>query len=340
MDTEILPLSEVAKSEIKNFLRSHGQQDPMIEWKYFDFRFNGNHERGYVAVRDGRVCGFLGMIPFDLGYESSTFKAAWTCDWYVDNPASNGVLGLRILKRAITSNAHLMHMGGNNISQGILARVAQQTVPDAGIVFHLNLRLGNLFKRAGRRFGLKPLHWGPIEQIPLGRLPQGSAEDSVMTESGIPDAIMPILEAAGPGKCYPKYDLDYIDWQIGRCPNLSSFTCYVSGASTPQSAAIFWRPADSTDFWRMVLFTGGEDKSEIASLLATGIRQVYDQKGMAIRTLVSRLDTELIGILEANGFFQHRRLPFHVLSNETADAPLDAMSGLSYLDGDHAYIFE
>ena len=63
-------------------------------------------------------------------------------------------------------------------------------------------------------------------------------------------------------------------------------------------------------------------------------------RGVAISTLVSHLQTDLIEVLQANGYWkQPRPLPMYLVGERKQSLPFHDMTGLSYLCTDLAYRF-
>ena len=121
----------------------------IVRWKYFDSRFNRGRERGYAWVKDGKIGGFLGLIPFQVVINGRIADAAWTCDWSVQDQSARGV-GILLMRQAQNKYEFLTQLGGNEATQRIMSRLSSMTVNDAGIVFHLPLRMGSVLRVARR----------------------------------------------------------------------------------------------------------------------------------------------------------------------------------------------
>jgi len=68
--------------------------------------------------------------------------------------------------------------------------------------------------------------------------------------------------------------------------------------------------------------------------------QVYEAGGLAISTLVSHLETDLIDHLQSAGYWrQPRPLPLYLVGQRKKPLPFGDMTGLSYLCTDLAYRF-
>jgi hypothetical protein len=334
------PLSALAPDLLIEYLGREGNSAEAVRWKYFDSRYNRNRERGYAWVKDGKIGGFLGLIPFHVATRDRTIEAAWTCDWSVQDPTARGA-GILLIRQAQDKYEYLTQLGGNQATHRIIERLSSKTVNDAGIVFHLPLRLGAVLRVARRRMPKLPVDGlNFLNQIPL-QFPRGSnSPASVVFEPGVSKILGSFLEPAQRGDIYSRYDLDYVQWQIADCPFLFSETCYIADGSVPRAAALIWRPKTSPDFWRLALWLrqGAEKEREI--LLSTVIRRVYDRKGFVFSCVVSRLDTTLIELLRSKNFIAApRRRPLHIISSKKTGEPIPELWPLSFLDTDYAYRF-
>jgi hypothetical protein len=84
------PLRALSPDSLIEYLGRDGNSPGIVQWKYFDSRFNGGRERGYSWVRDGRIGGFVGLIPFQVVVGSRVAEAGWTCDWCVQDQTGCG----------------------------------------------------------------------------------------------------------------------------------------------------------------------------------------------------------------------------------------------------------
>lgn len=340
MRLTIVPLSEVPSSLLKDYLGGQGMPSEIISWKYFDSAFNRGRERGFVWLREGRVAGFVGLIPFDLSGGGNRSQTAWTCDWSVGEPDANPGFGVMLLKRAIDSCGHLMALGGNENTQRLLPRIATRTVPEAGLMFGLPLRLGAVFRKLGRLPEAGPLRriFSALSGIPLRWV--GGAESRVRVERGVSPAISALLESErGPGWS-PRYDFEYLNWQVGRCPAVVSWTCIAPGEAGSRAAALFWRPVDSSNLWRTAVWMEAGGQESLRAVLREVVRRIYGEGGVAVSAIVSRLDHDLIQILREIGFVRiGAPRPLFVCTPGRNRGSLDEPGRLSYLDTDLAYRF-
>jgi hypothetical protein len=339
MASAIQPLSSIAPAELIEYLGREGNPAEIVQWKYFDTRFNRNRERGYVWVKDGKVGGFIGLVPFQVAIAGRVAEAAWTCDWSVQDAAAKGT-GILLIRQAQQNYEFLTQLGGNEATQRIVPRLAAITVNDAGIMFYLPLRVGALLRVAQHRLGRLPLDsLDAVNRVPL-RLPRKPASsNSWIVEPGVSPVLGEVLEPERHGDVYSRYDLAYLRWQIADCPVLSSESCYIRGQSTPPAAALVWHQKESGDFWRMALWLRADARKEAEALLSRVIRHVYDRNGFLLSIVVSRLETELIDLLRSRGFrAAPNRRPLHIISRNKAE-PVAELWPLSFVDTDAAYRF-
>jgi hypothetical protein len=334
------PLSALAPDSLIEYLGREGHTAEAVQWKYFDSRFNRNRERGYAWVKDGKIGGFLGLIPFQIVAGDRVTDAAWTCDWSVQDPTARGI-GILLIRQAQEKYEFLTQLGGNEATQRIISRLSSMTANDAGIVFHLPLRMGALLRVARRKFSKLPVDaLGFVNQLPL-RIPRRVAAAASMTfEPGVSKVVGTLLEPAQCGDIYSRYDFEYVQWQVGNCPLLLSETCTIADGAEPRAAALIWRHRDSPDFWRFALWSraGAEKQREI--LLASVIRRVYEHKGFLLSFVASRLDLALLELLRSKSFLAApRRRPLHIITSKKTGEPVPELWPLSYLDTDYAYRF-
>jgi hypothetical protein len=339
MASAIQPLSSIAPAELIEYLGREGNSAEIVRWKYFDTRFNRNRERGYAWVKDGKVGGFIGLVPFQVATGGRVADAAWTCDWSVQDASGKGT-GILLIRQAQQSYEFLTQLGGNEATQRIVPRLAAITVNDAGIMFYLPLRVGALLRVARHRLRRLPLDsLDAVNRVPL-RLPRRQAlSNSWVVEPGVSPLLGAMLEPQRHGDIYSRYDFNYLQWQIADCPVLSSETCYIRAESTPSAAALVWHLKESGDFWRMALWLRGDAGKEAEALLSRVIRHVYDRNGFLLSIVVSRLEADLIDLLRSKGFrAAPNRRPLHIISSNKAEA-VPELWPLSFLDTDAAYRF-
>jgi hypothetical protein len=341
MSAEFRPLSAIPPAALVEYLGREGNSEEIVRWKYFDSQFNRNRERGHAWMKDGKIGGFIGLIPFQVVIGGRAAEAAWTCDWSVQDQTGKGT-GILLIRQAQANYEFLTQLGGNDATQRIISRLAAITVDDAGIMFYLPLRLGAILRLARRKLLPKV----PLDAVELvNRLPlhlprRGASSSGVKIEPGVSKILDSLLEPKPRGEMYSRYDLPYVKWQVADCPFLECETCYIGGGSTVDAASLMWRLKSSPDFWRLAMWSreGAEKQAEI--VLSRTIRHVYDNGGYLVSIVVSRLDTSSINLLRNKQFLTSpRRRPLHIIDSKKTGKPVPELWPLSFLDTDYAYRF-
>jgi hypothetical protein len=340
MTAAFQPLSELAPELLVEYLGREGNSEATVRWKYFDSRFSRDRERGYAWVKDGKIGGFLGLIPFQIAAGGRTIESAWTCDWSVQDPAARGI-GILLIRKAQDNYEYLTQLGGNEATQRIISRLSSKTVNDAGMVFHLPLRLGAILRVARRRMPKFPVDAvNLLNQVPL-RLPRRpDGYRSARIEQGVSNGLRSFLKPAVHGDIYAQYDLEYMRWQVGDCPSVIAETCYAGKGPEDGAAALIWRQKTSPDFWRMALWSQSGADEALRTLLSIVIRRIYEQKGLVVSIVVSRMESALIELLRSKKFIAApRRRPLHIIDSRKTGEAVPELWPLSYLDTDYAYRF-
>jgi len=341
MSAEFQPLSAIPPGALIEYLGREGNSAEIVQWKYFDSRFNRNRERGYAWVKDGKIGGFIGLIPFQVVIDGRVAEAAWTCDWSVQDQSGKGT-GILLIRQAQTNYEFLTQLGGNEATQRIISRLAAITVNDAGIMFYLPLRLGAILRLARRKllpkFPLDEIEL--VNRVPLHLPRRAKANSAVKIEPGVSKTLDSLLEPKPRGEMYSRYDLPYVKWQVADCPFLECETCYVGSGSTVDAATLIWRLKSAPDFWRIALWSREGAEKEAELVLSRTIRHVYENNGYLLSIVVSRLDTSSIGLLRSKQFLTSpRRRPLHIIDSKKTGKPVPELWPLSFLDTDYAYRF-
>jgi hypothetical protein len=339
MRSGLMRVSEADPAAVKQYLRGRQIQPEVIEWKYFDPCFNRDRERGVVWVRENQVAGFLGLIPFRVEKDRFPADCAWSCDWSVD-PQLGGGAGLMLLKRARELYDSIFHLGGNEKTRQIFPRLADRTVPDAGISLALPLRLGCILPLLPRGF-VKDLlsRQEALLQVPL-RWVRGASRTAVSIDPGLPSPVVSVIDDTPRGDWRPLYDSEFLDWQFRRCPAITTWSCWISSESPLRTAALVWRSRSSKWFWRFVFCGQTDDLEKIRMLIDAIVSFVYKQGGVALFTIASHLQSDVVKLLGRQGFLQRGRLPFYAMRGRNAKLPTDDFCVLSFFDADLAYRFE
>ena len=331
-------MSEADPAAVKKYLLARQIPPEIVDWKYFDPSFNRNQERGVVLVRDNQVAGFLGLIPFRLAKGQLHAECAWSCDWSVD-PGQGG-MGLMLVKRARELYDGIFNLGGNENTRRLFPRLADHTVPDAGVSFVLPLRLGSIFARLPKG-KLRDLlnQQQTLQQIPL-RWVRGLSKSEITIDSGLSPRVMSLADTAPQRDWRPLYDSEFLEWQFGRCPAITCWSCWISSESPLRTAALIWRSRLSPKFWRFVFYGETHDFEQMERLIGAIVSFVYSQGSVALFAIASHKESDLAALLRRRGFLRYGNLPFYALRGRCAELPTDEFSVLSFLDADLAYRFE
>jgi hypothetical protein len=339
MRSGLMRLSEADPLAVRRYLLGRQMEPEIIDWKYFDPGFNRDRERGVVWMRENQVAGFLGLIPFRL--ENDRFRAdcAWSCDWSVDASQGGGI-GLLLVKRAREFYDGIFNLGGNENTLRIFPRLADRTVADAGISLVLPLRFGSIVARLPPSFVKRLVsRQEKLQQIPL-RWVRTGVRAAVTIEPGVSPQVLSVAEATPRIDWRPIYDAGFLDWQFGRCPGITSWSCWISSESPPRTASLLWRSRSSKNLWRFGFCGETHDPEKIETLTAAMISFAYQQGSMALLTIASHRQSDLIRFLRRRGLLRRGRLPFFAMRGRCAELPTEDFAALSYLDADLAYRFE
>jgi hypothetical protein len=340
MRPSLLKLAEAPPPLVQDYLARQEIPPEISQWKYFDARFNRGRERGFVCMKDDKVCGFLGLIPFQARKDGRTLECAWSCDWSVDAAQATGGMGIMLVKKAKDAYDAVFNVGGNENTRRIFPRLSDRTVWDAGISLVLPLRLGAILGKLAPRF-LRPLTQQKIlRNFPLKWMRNIAVDDRVQIQEGVSLELAPLFEDSGQGEWCPLYDHEYVRWQLETCPAVSCWSCYIPSQPTPRAGAIIWRSATSTDFWRLAVWGVRQAENEAKLLIHRAIQFVHQQNGAALFAIASHLDQGLIAALAEQGFLRRRaRLPFYGMRGREAKLTFDEFGVLSFLDADLPYRF-
>ena len=333
------PLSSVPAALLKSHLLDYGLPAEIIEWKYFDPRFRPAGERGYVWLKDGRVRGVIGLIPYVLGDKTEHHNCAWTCDWFVAVSALNPGVGALLLKHAIEHSGLLTTIGGNEATSRMVPRMATHTVPTAGFEWILPLRLGGTrnFQRLANRLPAWSVNW--LRDMSVARAPrfEASAPQTKVQAGVCAHGLEPVLGAADPDSWTPRYDVAYVDWQLGSCPAVEVATIWATDKQAA-TGAVIWRALNGSR-WRIALWTLAHSAAHAGAVLAEAIRQVRNRGGHALSVLIASADTRGQALFKSAGFRRSGPgVPLYVLGSRANPGP-EGLRRLSYLDSDLAYRF-
>lgn len=338
MPPSFQPLSALAPELLVEYLGREDNPADIVRWKYFDARFNRGRERGYAWVNDGKIGGFLGLIPFEVVINGRAADAAWTCDWSVQDESARGV-GILLMRQAQNRYEYLTQLGGNEATQKIMSRLSAMAENDAGVVYHLPLRIGSALRVVRRKKPKLPVDTiEVINRIPI-RWPRTTSSDAVRFERGVSEILGSFLEPQRRSEFYARYDFPYLRWQITDSPHVTAETCIYAANSDPGAAALIWRER-KPDFWRLAMWWRTGAEKEMGLVLSSAIRRVFEKGGYILSFVASRLDQAAIELVRSKGFVAApRHRPLHIIVSKKDGAPIPEMWPLSYLDTDYAYRF-
>src|SRR5581483_5130579 len=105
----------------------------------------------------------------------------------------------------------------------------------------LNLRVGAYIEKASNRWSGAGNWLSPLGEIPLRTVKNTPADSRISLERGVSPAIGSLLEELGKSSCLPIYELDYLQWQLERCPVVRCNTCYFSPKGACEAAVVYWQ---------------------------------------------------------------------------------------------------
>ena len=327
----IVPLSDIEPELLVGYLVRRGIAEPTVRWKYFEREFNRDRERGFVALRDNQVVGFLGSIPVKLIRGDDEQADNWLCDWSIQDPERDRGLGGALAKAALSATGRMIAFGGTRAAQARWPRYATRSDEEAGVVYRKRLTLLSYVRwLQSRRLLPRSRLLDRLGLIPTARLGEASGKCTVSRGARVPDSAL----QARSGHWRPTYGQEDLDWQLNRCPEVESWT--VSGGG---DALLAWRSVIDPSEWRFAILPGGGEPEKVRDLLDCALRLVRDQGGATVRVLVSRTDDDLAGPLVRAGFAKGRsRLPIHFVRIDPEDCP-STLQRLSYLDTDLGHRF-
>ena len=329
-------MSAVPPNLLFEHLRQYGLAAEIINWKYFDADFRHNGERGWAWLKEGKVKGLIGLLPFALASRAGRTSCAWTCDWFVADAAKNPGIGALLLKEAIEQEGLLITLGGNEATARMVPRMAAHAVDAAAVGLTLPLRLGGL--RVFRALAARaPEAFASLSRMPV-RVRRGRVNVGVKTEPGIALRLAAVLEGATRGAAWsPSYDFSYVRWQLERCPVLESLTVYVDDRAA-LAAAVVWRPKGGAH-WRIACWASDTGAEHCGAVIDEAVSRVDALGAESLSALAGRSDMESLGWLKAAGFRENAlSLPLYVLARDP-NTPIDRVSGLGYTDSDLGYRF-
>jgi hypothetical protein len=333
------PVADVPGDLLRSYLLSRGWPAELIEWKYFDPAFNRGRNRGYVWIHEGKVSGLIGNIPGRLAHGNRTFPVVWACDWSIEAPDATPGLGVFLFQRAVASEPRFIGAGGNENSLKLFPRLAERTVEQAAVDYHIPMRLDAFLEQAGRRApSLKIDRWPLLGTLPVPyRAPASPAK--TVTEPGVPDVIEPVFSGSRARGWHPTYELADVQWAVGRCPAIEAFTTYDRNGACPSAAVVHWRSVRSAKRWHGTLWTREEDPERLSACLSEAVRNISRRGGSRLTIMVSCEDRDYIRLLKSHGALKGKNTPLFIFRTDEDLKGFTEPRRLSFQDSDYSVLF-
>jgi hypothetical protein len=283
-----------------------------------------------VWLKNGKVRGTIGLIPFHVAQDDAKLRASWTCDWVVHAPQSNPGIGVMLLQRAKSVAGPLFSLGGNETNRQLMSRIATACYEDAGVELYLPLRVGGgrVFRGVNRRArGLLR----PLETFAVRR---NRKKNHARVEAGVSPLLAAALESAQAHRATPVYTLEYLRWQLDLCPGVHAHSVFVPSGRVSAGAVSWSRDAAPAD-WRFALWAC-DCGDEVSQILDALLDHVLARGAQRISVLVSRQDRERLAFFEQRGFAREGS-PRPLYITGAIEGTALELAGLSFLDTDLAY---
>ena len=330
--SSFVPLNEVAPELALKYLQTQMSRE-IAHWKYFDAEFNRGRNRGWVWLRENEVCGFVGQIPFQIARGDEILDAHWICDWSIADPQGNAGAGARLFKRAIANCALPMVVGGNSISIPLLDRMAARTDFEATSEYRRFLRLEPIIQALANKIPpLKLLR--PLGKLPVARLSQ----EKVWISNGIAENIAPLLPLAS--KVWTAvYDVEFLRWQIERCPQLQAITV-CDREENPHIAIVAWTHSGHSN-WRFCLWQKPDCATSTSrQVLAGALSHIMQRGATQVSCVLSRWDEAQISLLKSAGFAPTKlQRPLFFYDNVLSELQLTQLQQVNFLAADLGHRF-
>jgi len=261
-----------------------------------------------------------------------------------DDPRKSPGMGIVLLRAAIGAARFAMSLGGNELTRSLLPRIAAQTIADAGAVYVLPLRLGYVLEKVDRRLQSRVPGAPALARTLLGSLPLPAMrrrDAGIDIQPGVAPRLEHALARHPQPTPAPAYDLEYVQWQCGRCPEIDSWTVLDGRDVAASAAAVVFRARSAPGHWRMVWWEPAAGAAAAgANVLRAASAFARAQGARSLSAIVSRADERAASRLRAEGFMLQRGgQPLYVNpSDRAAFVPFDRVGSLSYLDTDLAHL--
>lgn len=126
----ILSFEEKYWDDLQEFInREWKENHPITDKKLFFWQYSGPEaeiQSSKIAIMDGRIVGFLGMIPAKYKLDRKILKGAALAVWLVRRDLRNSGIGILLLKEAEKESECLVCLGVNQNVVGIYKKLGYQ----------------------------------------------------------------------------------------------------------------------------------------------------------------------------------------------------------------------
>jgi hypothetical protein len=333
-----LPLSAVPPDLVIDYLSQpgigRGYSRDEARWKYYDHEFNAGRERGFASLKDGRVRGFIGMIPVTVSTpDAGDRPLVWTCDWSVADQLANPGIGVLLLTAVHRGYDFVGGVGGTEDTRSIVPRMNTRTVADATVVLRRPLRLRPLLERVEKAVPFAPrLSSTALAGIPVP-VRRRRAGSAASVTSGVSASVAALFDAPSDGACSVRYDARHLAW-LGRSPVMHVQSAHLT-LDGMEAGAVFWRRQVHPTRWRLALRAGPGGEALLEPLLAEILSHLRDREGASLLSVaVSGNDAALLATLKRHAFVTGERHDLYITRLEGPGSCGHGFSPMSYLDTD------
>lgn len=341
---DILPLSAIPPKLLIDYLGATGIPAAVTRWKYFDEAFNRGRERGYGAVVDGAMAGFIGVIPVTLTWRDRLRHDFWLCDWSIADPVRDKGLGGAIAAQALARSGRMIAFGGTDMAVRRWQQKADRYDLVSSPFFRRRLTAASYLASLQAR-GLVPRHKvvDLLGRLPLARIAR--AGGAVRIVAGVHPSV-PDLQPTGSRSWRPHYDAADLRWQLEDCPTVEAWTCLHDDG---RAAVLLWRGTGPGGTWKLAPFAPdvaldvahptAASSAAVSACIAGALRHIADLGGSDALAMISRRDDPLSAALGANGFARAKTVHPIFFMDTAADAAPEYLEGTSFLDTDEGHRF-
>lgn len=339
MRSSIVPLSAVPPELVEQYLTKpgigRGYSPAEARWKYFDQEFNQGRERGFAWLKEGRVQGFIGLIPVTVATpDAGDRELIWTCDWSVEDPQGSPGIGVLLLSKVHKSYDFVGGVGGTEFTRSILPRMRSRTIADATVVLRRPLRLKPFLEQAEKAAPFLPRVSGTaLAGIPLPL--RGTSPDAASPtfSEGVSERVATLFDQPASSVASVRYDARHLAW-LARSPSMHFESCHLESGDGA-AGALLWRRHYHPTRWRLALRSRRGQESSLAAVLASVLRHLRDRRGATLVSIaVSNDDKPMLKMLKREAFITGERHDMYITQLEGRGACEQGFSPMTYLDTD------